>query len=77
MPAAIATTSPFDRDLAFWLTSALASSISSRTRSDAFSEISVTVWPIFCGSLRRSGSGARYAPPGWVSGVVAISWSAS
>ena len=57
-PAAAATAAPLPSRVAFCVTSAFASSISSRTSSDAFSLISATVWPICCGRL-WSGSAAK------------------
>src|SRR5687768_8542994 len=45
MPAAIPTTAPFTSDVTFSITSAFASSISSRTSRVAFSETSPTISP--------------------------------
>ena len=58
--AAAATAAPLLISLTLLVTSALASSISSRTRSEAFSEISATVWPSCCGVLWSSSVGGAW-----------------
>src|SRR4051812_17537944 len=57
-PAAAAIAAPLPSFVAFCVTSAFASAISSRTSSEAFSLISAIVWPISCGRV-LSGSAAK------------------